>query len=201
MTLNEIKAATASLVFAQELADLDSVCESGFYPALARAIWVTDALRPKTRIFSLTHTPPFEMAEEVGRADVLYDLRILDTAVINLTEPPALLSGDEYRALGNGYILSGGTHLYLTKRLTGEYRLTCRMRPMTPDESDDPDLPLPLDEDLAQLLPLLTAHYLLLDDDAEKANHYLSLYREQYALLATAAEIPASVGWHSVNSW
>ncbi len=201
MTLYEAKAATANLVFAQELADLDSVCEAGFYRALARAIWVTDALRPRTRIFSLSHTPPFDNAHEVGASDVLYDLKHLGTDILSLTEPPQVLAEEGYRPLTHGYVLSGGTDLYLKRELVGEYRLVCRLRPLIPDETNDPDTPLSLDEDLAVILPLLTAHYLLLDDDMEKANHYLALYREQYTLLATAETVRAPVRWRSVNNW
>ncbi len=201
MTLYEVKAATASLVFAQELADLDSVSESGFYPALARAIWVTDVLRPKTRIFTLTHTPPFEGAHDVGAADVCYDLRRLDSAVISLAEPPAREEEAGYQSLTHGYVLSGGTHLYLSRFMTGRIRLVCRLRPDVPNEMSDPETPLSLDEDLAQILPLLTAHYLLLDDDPEKAAHYLSLYREQYALFATSPHLPAAATWRSINAW
>ncbi len=201
MTLQEVKAATASLVFAQELADLDSVVEAGFYRALSRAIWVTDGLRPTRRIFTLSHTPPFETAREVGAADVLYDLRSCDSGVISLLLPPARLGDADYLPLTEGYVLSGGTELYLPRTATGEYRLVCRMRPRIPDEATPAEEHLSLDEDLCQILPLLTAHYLLLDDDAEKANHYLSLYREQYALFVSHMSLPAAVTWRSVNSW
>ncbi len=201
MTLTEVKAATASLVFAQELADLDSVVEAGFFSALARAIWVTDALRPTRRILTLTHTPPFDDACEVGAADVLYDLRRLDASVAALLEPPAHMTEDGALPLTSNFVLSGGTRLYLNRALTGTYRLVVRLAPATPDDATDPELPLSLDEDLCQLLPLLTAHYLLLDDDPDKAEHYLSLYREQYNLLIGAGSLTPAVTWRSVNNW
>ncbi len=201
MTLHEVKAATANLVFAEELADLDSVAEAGFYRALSRSIWVTDGLRPTRRIITLSHTPPYADSCEVGASDVLYDLRSLSSDIASLTEPPARPTEEGYLPLSRGYVLSGSHHLYLSRSIAGEVRLTCRIRPFIPDETTPPETPLSLDEELCQLLPLLTAHYLLLDDDTDKANHYLALFREQYALLATAASVPAPTAWRSVNHW
>ncbi len=201
MTLHEVKAATANLVFAQELADLDSVAEAGFFPALARAIWVTDGLRPTCRMLSFLHTAPYPGAAEIGGFDILYDLRNFAPEIASVTAPPCLICDGEEYPLTHGYVFSGGHHLYLKRYLSGEIRVSYRIRPTVPHETDDPDIPLALDEELCQLLPLLIAHYLLLDDDVEKANHYLALYREQYALLSTKSSLPVAIRCHSVNQW
>ncbi len=201
MTLGEVKAATANLAFAEELADLDSAVEAGFYRALARAIWTTDALRPTRCVATFRHAAPYEGAKEVGAGDVLYDLRSLVPGIAALTEPPMLLREGHVIGMTSDYVLSGAHDLYLSRAFEGEVRLCCRMTPIIPDEDWEPDTVLSLDEELCQLLPLLTAHYLLMDDDAEKADRYLSLYREQYARLLSTEQRQNAVGYRSVNNW
>ena len=62
----------------------------------------------------------------------------------------------------------------------GEIKLTYKKSP--PRISlDEPDTELPLPSDILHLLPLLTAAYIWLDDDTEKAYYYMSLYREGIA--------------------
>ncbi len=201
MTLSEVKSATANLVFAEELADLDTTAEAGFFGALARAIWTTDALRPTRRILWVHHTPPYPDAVEVGSLDVLYDLRRYASDIASVVGAPALVEDGTPIALTSDFVISGAHFLFLSRTLSGDVRVCCRIRPTVPTVYDDPDTALSLDEELCQLLPLLTAHYLLLDDDPEKANHYLSLYREQYALLKTEDSLPTPVKWRSVNNW
>ena len=66
---------------------------------------------------------------------------------------------------------------------------------------DEPDEPIALPEEYHSLLPLLTASYYWLDDDADKAQYYMALYREGRAALKlyTNKEVNASytdvVGW------
>ncbi len=81
-------------------------------------------------------------------------------------------------------------------------RIRIKYRKGIPDSSQDtPDEKINLPEEYQSLLPLLTASYVWLDDDAEKAQYYMSLYRDGMAALKlyTSKEVNSSytdvVGW------
>lgn len=81
-------------------------------------------------------------------------------------------------------------------------RIRIKYRKCIPDISpDNADGEIDLPEEYHSLLPLLTASYVWLDDDAEKSQYYMSLYRDGMAALKlyTTKEINAHytdvVGW------
>lgn len=67
--------------------------------------------------------------------------------------------------------------LWLPRDYTGEVHITYRRRPRTVT-SDLRDATVDISGEGEVLLPLLTAAYLWLDDDSEKAQYYMALYRE-----------------------
>lgn len=58
-----------------------------------------------------------------------------------------------------------------------------------------------LDEDLASLLPTLVAAYVWLDDEAEKAQYYFSLYRERAVQIQNNEKDITPVLFQSVYGW
>ena len=202
MTLEECKSATTLLAFAEEMSELHNTAEEAFFAALTRAIWQTEGVRPRTASLVLCHTYPFSQAKEVGEDGYArYHLDLLAESFSSLAEPPLFLTSEGYRSLRGGYLWEGGHILSLPTAKEGYVRILYRRCPQT----FTPEMPLEtvidLDEDLCQLLPLLVAHYLLLDEEPEKATQYLTLYREQYALARNNRVINNGADYYSVNGW
>lgn len=55
--------------------------------------------------------------------------------------------------------------------------------------------------DVTPLLPILTAAYLWLDDDAERAEYYMSLYRTEMSLIRRYNTNAAKTGYRDVLGW
>jgi hypothetical protein len=195
MTLEECKNATALLAFTEELSDLDDTAESAFCAALNRAMWSTDGVRPRTATLTLSHLPPFsDAADDDGSSlYVHYDLKRLAPNLAGVLGSPTYLCHGTYLALGEGYLIENRTDLYLPRSATGDYRIRYRVSPQSITTETDSETELALDEDLCQLLPLLAAHYLLLDEDPEKA--------QQYSLLRAEAVSASPTEYQSVNNW
>ncbi len=83
---------------------------------------------------------------------------------------------------------------------TGEVRLTYRRR--APEIREDyPDEELGIATELAHLIPLITAAYVWLDDDFDKAQYYMSLYREGMAALKLYSRSSTESAYEDVLRW
>lgn len=60
--------------------------------------------------------------------------------------------------------------------LRGTYEVTCEVYPPRYPNEDYDESKIPLDDDIAELVPLLVASYVWLDDEPEKAARYKNLY-------------------------
>ena len=82
----------------------------------------------------------------------------------------------------------------------GEVTLTYRCAPprITPDVTD---LELDIDPELSHLIPLLAASYIWLDDDAEKAQYYMTLYRNGMASLKMYSTRCLDSRYENVTRW
>ena len=101
---------------------------------------------------------------EIRLADVIKDLG----SVIRVTDG----CGD---AISGAY--ANADFLTLPSSFCGEVKVVYRAAPPAVS-ADSPDTPIDICRELVHLIPLLTAAYFWLDDDAEKSGYYLSLYRE-----------------------
>ena len=63
---------------------------------------------------------------------------------------------------------------------------------------EDKDKEVLLDDDLVQLLPLLIASYVWLEDEAEKSAYYMNLYRERAASVSRRKRCPDVIQF---NGW
>lgn len=136
-----------------------------------------------------------------GGAYVRYPLRARAADFRALAEPPAIWRGEEYETLTDGYDTDAAGNLYLARNLPGSYRVRyLRAAPVIGEDFREAD-ELPLDRDQAELLPLLIAYYLLLDEEPDKATEYLNLFRE--GALLVRREVPAApaAAYRSVNGW
>jgi len=130
---------------------------------------------------------------EPGTPYAVYDLEEYCEDFLRFDEPP-FTERPEGARLENGHLL------FLPRNTVCECEVRYR-RKHTPVTADTPDdFRLEADEDLCQLVPLLVAAYLCLDDAPDKADFYLKLYTEQYARIK--AEPTASVvEWSTSNHW
>ena len=80
------------------------------------------------------------------------------------------------------------------------YRILYRKRLPAYTESDG-DAVLPLDDELARLLPLVIAAEVYAEEDTELAASCLALYRTEAATILGARETPRTVSVTSVNGW
>ena len=83
--------------------------------------------------------------------------------------------------------------------LRGELYLTYYRTP-EPISGDNPNRSIDVSEECAPLLPLLTASFMWLDDDTQKAQYYMSLYRDLIANVRrySTNKIDAK---YSTNGW
>ena len=83
---------------------------------------------------------------------------------------------------------------------SGEVVIDYRKAPARVSE-DEPDKVLDVPRDTEHLIPLLTAAYMWLDDDSEKAYYYMSLYREAMAALKLYNTRSVDTGVGDVSGW
>ena len=74
-------------------------------------------------------------------------------------------------------MLLHGAKLRLPIAESGTYEVIYEKAPSRFKNEKDDDEDLPLDGDLCELVPLLVASYVWLDDEPDKAQHYGALYR------------------------
>ena len=109
-----------------------------------------------------------------------------------------------YGRLMGGYNLEDQSRLILPHDESGVYRVVYNRRPNaikeTTSPSTDPNV-IDLDEELASLLPLLSAAYLWLEDEEEKAQYYMALYRERSVLVEQKTKSIKSSSVRNVYGW
>ncbi len=98
-----------------------------------------------------------------------------------------------------GVLLENGV-VTIPAGLSGEIFLRYRRRPRTPLGNEDSEV-LDLPPECEHALALLVASYVWLDDDADKADRYLSAYREQMAEVRRTEAGRIDPRYESVNAW
>ena len=99
----------------------------------------------------------------------------------------------ECAALHDGKITFG-------PEFVGEAELSYRRAPVLPS-LDAPDVKIDLPTELYLLLSLLTASYLLLDDDSDKAAYYKSLYDAELTRVKAVRQNPSSDKYVITDGW
>lgn len=110
-----------------------------------------------------------------------YDISALTDNFLSLATPP-IAEADGLTYLNQGYGVENGRVILLPYEVRGVFKVMYNRKP-TPivmgEEEGAESIVVDLDEDLCALLPILIASYVWVDDEPEKANYYLNLYRER----------------------
>lgn len=131
-----------------------------------------------------------------------YDIAALCADFLSLENPP--MRTDSMMRTPCGYEIDGGTRILLPYEAEGEFRVLYRRKPTAlTDEGapEDDKTEIDLDEELCQILPLLTAAYVWAEDEPEKAQYYMNLYRERAAEIQSAPRVTGPVKITNESGW
>lgn len=109
---------------------------------------------------------------------VTYDLALMQERFARVVLP---IMKDGVELSSSAYSLYGN-RLSIPVDATGTYEVTCEVFPARVSEADD-HTTIPLDADLAELLPLLVASQVWIDDEPEKALLYEKRYQRAAAMI------------------
>lgn len=122
-----------------------------------------------------------------GEADIptyeewtVYDMPTLADDFLAFDAPPKRADGSELES--GEYGIDGGKRLLLPYSARGVFKILYRRRPTPLEDTGEPEndvTEIDLDEELCALLPNLIAAYVWADDEPDKAQYYLTLYRER----------------------
>lgn len=129
-----------------------------------------------------------------------YSLTDLAPDAVSLWGAPEILTGNGWETAA-AWRAEGRGVLSLPRAVPGTYRVPYRIAPPALSSATDPTAVIDLDEDLAALLPLLCAAYLLMEEDREAAAEYGRMFREQAAAIRSAEGGGGRADYHSVNDW
>lgn len=123
-----------------------------------------------------------------------YDLRVLYPDILTPHSLPRTKDGVTI----SGSLIRDGV-MYIPWGFSGEAQLTYRRAPYVAT-GDDMDEAIDISREVEELLPLLVASYLWLDDDSDKAQYYMSLYRSGMATVQAtgATELGRA---YTTNGW
>lgn len=131
-----------------------------------------------------------------------YDISEMVDDFIGLSVPP-ISEADGVR-LNTDYDVENGRVILLKRALTGTYKVLYKKRPLMVDRTKDADKSeefIPLDDDLCMILPLLVAGYCWIEDDPEKSEYYMNLYRERAKDISDREQDIAPVRILNINGW
>ena len=161
-------------------------------------------------LYSVRCVAMYEYLYSANEADIpayepftRYDISALAPDFLTLASPP-IVEADGITHLNQGYNVENGRIILLPYDMKGLFKVIYNRKPKsienTGEVSEDSTV-IDLDEDLCALLPILVASYVWMDDEPEKAQYYLMLYRERAIDIerriynATPVPIKSSNGW------
>lgn len=132
-----------------------------------------------------------------------YDIKTLVNDFMALCCPPIL--EDKYnKVLNQEYEIEGNSIILLPYDNKGVYKVMYERRPMqikdNGNASNDETI-IDIDDELGSLLPILIASYVWIDDEPQKSEYYLSLYRERAIEIERKIKDTAPVIYKSSNGW
>ena len=132
-----------------------------------------------------------------------YDISTLTEDFLSLATPP-IVESEGLSYLNQGYSVENGRVILLPYDAKGLYKVLYNHKPspiVMSEEEDAATVRIDLDEDLCALLPILVASYVWVDDEPEKANYYLNLYRERAIDIERRIFNAAPVPMKNKNGW
>ena len=132
-----------------------------------------------------------------------YDISALTGDFLSLACPPVVYEGAESRYLDSSYDVENGRVILLPYDRPGIYKIVYNRKPraVTDEMLGIGETVIDLDEELCALLPILVASYVWADDEPQKAEYYLALYRERAADIESRVQNVSPVQIKSVNGW
>jgi hypothetical protein len=112
-----------------------------------------------------------------------YDIGSLANDFISLAYPPIVdVKRDDGFVLNRDYFIEGDSKILIPASTQGVFDICYNRTPkMLTEESLERNDVIELNPELSAILPNLVASYIWVDDEPDKAQYYLSLYREQVA--------------------
>ncbi|MCD8309488.1 MAG: hypothetical protein LUD19_06510 [Clostridia bacterium] len=132
-----------------------------------------------------------------------YDISELVDDFLTLCRPP-IITGERNEALNQDYEVEGNSKILLPYDLKGVYKILYEHRPTELENSGDAsndETVIDLDEEISSLLPILVGGYVWVDDEPEKAQYYMNLYRERAAIIEQKIKKLSPVSIRSSNGW
>lgn len=132
-----------------------------------------------------------------------YDIKQLVNDFMALCCPP-ILEDQQNKVLNQKYEIEGNSIILLPYDNKGVYKVMYERRPKEienhGDASNDETL-IDIDDELCSLMPILIASYVWIDDEPQKSEYYLSLYRERAMEIERKIKDTAPVIIKSSNGW
>lgn len=132
-----------------------------------------------------------------------YNLRNIVSDFMAFNCPP-ILETAENTLLNQGYEQEGDSTILLPYDKRGVYKVLYERRPKSIENtgaaSDDTQI-IDLDDELCALMPILIASYVWIDDEPQKSEYYLSLYRERVSDITFNRKDTAPIIIKNTNGW
>ena len=132
-----------------------------------------------------------------------YDVASLANDFISFAYPPIVdAKRDEGFVLNRDYFVEGEGKILLPASINGVFEI-CYNRAPTPitAESIDSAETIDLSPELCAILPNLVASYIWVEDEPDKAQYYLSLYREQVAEITAQKKDMRPATYRNKTGW
>lgn len=132
-----------------------------------------------------------------------YDIKKLVTDFMALCCPP-IAEADENTLLNQDYEQEGESVILLPYDKRGVYKILYERRPTaienTGSTTEDTQ-ELDLDDELCSIMPILVAAYVWIEDEPEKSQYYMNLYRERVQEISLSRKDTSPVLIKSTNGW
>ncbi len=132
-----------------------------------------------------------------------YDINKLVDDFMSFSCPP-IKETECNTILNQSYEIEGNSIILLPYERKGVYKIIYERRPAQIENTGDitsDETVVDLDEELCSLLPILIAAYVWIDDEPQKSEYYMSLYRERANEIEYKAKDMAPVTIKSSNGW
>lgn len=132
-----------------------------------------------------------------------YDISQLVDDFMALSCPP-IKEAERNIILNQDYEVEGNSVILLPYESKGIYKVMYERRPALIEDTGDvtnDENTVDLDEELCSLLPVLIAAYVWIDDEPEKSEYYMNLYRERANDIERRAKDATPVTIKSSNRW
>lgn len=132
-----------------------------------------------------------------------YDVKKLVSDFMALCSPP-IREEEENTLLNQDYEQEGDSIILLPYDKRGVYKVLYEHRPTAIENTGattEDTQELDLDDELCSLMPLLVAAYVWIEDEPEKSEYYMSLYRERVQEIGLSHKDTSPVLIKNVNGW